>query len=279
MIASFLIALREGIEAALIVGIILSYLRKVDARTLVKPVYFGVALGVLASVAVGALFMLLAVEFEGTLEQVFEGATMFLAAAILTTMILWMRKNSLAYSEDLRKRVAFALSEKHSIGLSALAFVSVFREGIETVLFLGSASFTSTGLQLIVGGALGLGLAVVMGLAIVKYSVRLDLKKFFNVTGILLILFAAGLVAHGIHEFEEAGVFAPIVEHVWDTNWLVNDHSDLGQTLTALFGYNGDPSLVEVLGYVGYWLVLLVWIYRDTAVALFRKMTASTTPT
>ena len=144
MIASFLIALREGIEAALIVAIILSYLKKIDAEKLARPVYAGTVLGILGSVAVGGLFLLLSVEFEGTGEQIFEGSTMLLAAAILTTMILWMNRNSKAISEELKAKVSQALSTRQSYGLAGLAFVSIVREGIETVLFLGSTSFTSS---------------------------------------------------------------------------------------------------------------------------------------
>lgn len=278
MIASFVIALREGIEAALIVGIILGYLRKVGAPYLQKPVYYGVGLGILASVAVAGVFVILALEFEGTTEQLFEGTTMFIAAAMLTSMILWMHKNSKEYSAGLREKVEGALTKGQSYGLAVLAFVSVFREGVETVLFLGSASFSSTGFQILVGGGLGLALALLFGIAMMKYSVKLNLRTFFNVTGILLIVFAAGLVAHGIHEFEEVGVIPPIVEHVWDVNWVVDDHSDLGRLLTALFGYNGNPSLTEVLGYLSYWLLVIWWIYRDVTVNLFKKAVAAVRP-
>jgi len=260
------------------VGIILSYLRKVGALELQRPVYYGVGLGVLASVAVAGVFAFLALEFEGTTEQLFEGTTMFIAAAMLTTMILWMHKNSKEYSAGLKEKVDVALSKGQSYGLAVLAFVSVFREGVETVLFLGSASFSSTGVQIIIGGALGLGLALVIGLAIMRYSVKLNLRTFFNVTGILLIVFAAGLVAHGIHEFEEVGVIPPMIAHVWDVNWVLDDHSDLGRLLTALVGYNGNPSLTELLGYFAYWGVILGWIYRDATTDLFKRAVAAVRP-
>ena len=279
MIESFVIALREGIEAALIVGIILGYLKKVGAATLAKPVYFGVGLGVLASIGVAGIFLLLRVEFEGKFEQLFEGITMLVAAAILTTMILWMRNNSKTFSEDMREKVETALTKRQSYGLASLAFVSIWREGIETVLFLGSASFTSSGVQLLVGGGLGLGLAVLIGLAIMKYSVRLDLRTFFNVTGILLILFAAGLVGRGILEFQEAGLIAPVIEHVYDINWLINGQSTAGKLLTALLGYDASPSLAEIFGYVGYWALIGFWMYRDAISNLFRRIAGSFRPT
>jgi len=278
MIESFVIALREGIEAALIVGIILGYLKKVGAETLAKPVYYGVGLGVLASIGVAGLFLLLSVEFEGKYEQLFEGITMLVAAVILTTMILWMRNNSKTFSEDMREKVETALTKRQSYGLASLAFVSILREGVETVLFLGSASFTSSGIQLLIGGGLGLGLAVLIGVAIMKYSVRLDLRTFFNVTGILLILFAAGLVGRSILEFQEAGVIAPVVEHVYDINWLINGQGTAGKLLTALLGYDASPSLTEILGYVGYWVLIGFWMYRDAISSLLKRIAGSFRP-
>jgi len=278
MIASFLITLREGIEAALIVAIVLSYLNKVGAKALLRPVYTGVLAGVLASIVAGSLFLLLSVEFEGTGEQIFEGVTMSIAAIVLTTMIFWMRDNSRAYSEDLKKKVQAALSSKETLGLTALVFVSILREGIETVLFLGSASFTTSGVQTIVGGSAGLIVAIVVGLAIIKYSVKWNLKTFFNVTGVFLILFAAGLVARGLGEFQEAGLVPGVVAHVWDTGGFISDGSDLGQALSALFGYTAAPSLTQILGYVGYWVFVAIWVYRDLTVSWFRKVFAVVRP-
>lgn len=274
MLASFVITLREGIEAALIVAIILAYLKKANAQELAKPVYLGIGLGIAASVAVAAAFAVLSVEFEGEFEQLFEGTTMFIAAAILTTMIVWMQKNSKTYSEELKHKVSRVLSGKESLGLASLAFVSIFREGVETVLFLGSASFNTSGIQLLIGGALGLGLAFAIAVAIIRYSVRVNLSTFFKATGVLLVIFAAGLVAHGVHEFEEAGLIAPIVANVYDINWFLDDHTDLGRLMTALVGYNGNPSLSEILGYVGYWIFVAFAVYRDGTVSTLRKLFA-----
>jgi len=272
MLASFLITLREGIEAALVVAIMLSYLAKVGAKTYARPMYLGVILGVVASVGVAGLFELVAVEFEGSFETVFEGFTMLLAAAVLTTMIVWMARNSKALSENLKVKMEQAMGSRRALGLAFLAFISVFREGVETVLFLGSASFTTTGLQLLLGGILGLAAAAFIGLAIIRYSVRLDLKTFFAVTGVLLVLFAAGLVARGLHEFVEAGVVPALIEHVWDSNWIVNDQSTLGNLLTSLLGYNGTPSLIEILGYVAYWITLVYGVYRAEAVSVLKRI-------
>lgn len=229
----------------------------------------------MASIAVAALFILLAIEFEGRYEQLFEGSAMFLAAAILTTVILWMRNSSKAYSEDIKVKMDIALTGRQSYGLATLAFISILREGIETVLFIGSASFSTSGLQTLIGAGLGLGVALLLGIAIMWYSVRLDLRTFFNVTGFLLILFAAGLVSRGIGEFGEAGVIAPGVQSVWDTNGIISDQSSVGKILTALFGYIGSPSLSQVIGYIAYWLLIILWLYREATTLAFKKILAT----
>lgn len=273
-----MITLREGLEAALIVAIILGYLKKVGAKALSKPVYTGIIVAILASVALGAMFLALSVEFEGRAEQIFEGSTMFLAAIILTSMILWMNDNSKAYSESLKKKVELAITRNQTFGLAALAFVSILREGIETVLFLGSTSFSSSGLSILVGGLLGLAVATLAGIAIIRYSVRIDLRRLFQVTGVVLVLFAAGLISRGIGEFGEAGIIPPLSERIWNTSWIIGDGSALGELLGSLFGYAASPSLAQVIGYVSYWAILMAWLYRDAVLTVLRRDQASARP-
>jgi len=272
MIPSMLITLREGIEAALILGIVLSYIKKIGAESMKKPVLLGLGFGIISSIGVAALFLLASVEFEGSTEQIFEGTTMFIAAVLLTTVIIWMSRNARSHGQHIRESIERSIGSKESHGLLILAFVSVFREGVETVLFVGSASFSSDAFATFAGAAIGLVLAALVGLLVFRYSVRLDLRSFFRVTGVILVLFAAGLVAHGIHEFDEAGIINPIVASLWNTNPIVDDQSDAGRLLTALFGYNGNPSLAEVLGYLSYWVLVAVIAYRDSMVWAARKM-------
>ncbi|MBE0636877.1 FTR1 family protein [Candidatus Bipolaricaulota bacterium] len=278
MIPTMLITLREGIEAALIVGIVLSYVQKIGAEDMKKPVLLGLGLGIFSSIGVAALFLLASVEFEGRTEGIFEGTTMFIAAAVLTTVIVWMAKNAKSHGQHIRESIERSVGSRESHGLLILAFVSVFREGVETVLFVGSASFSSDALATLAGAVIGLLAAALVGLLVFRYSVRLDLRSFFRVTGVILVLFAAGLVAHGIHEFEEAGITDPIVASVWNTNPIVDDHSDAGRLLTALFGYNGDPSLAEVLGYSAYWVLVTGIAYRDSMAWAARKMLSFVMP-
>jgi len=140
--------------------------------------------------------------------------------------------------------------------LFGLAFLAVVREGIELALFLTAATFASDAQSTILGTLLGLGVAILLGWGLFASTVRLDLRRFFQVTGFLLILFAAGLVAHGVHEFNEVGWIPSIVEHVWDANPILDENSTLGSLLKALFGYNGNPSLTEVLAYFAYFILI-----------------------
>lgn len=253
MLSALVITLREGLEAALIIGIILGFVVKLGRDREVKAVWTGVALAVIASLAAGAGIYLVAGEFSGQAEEIFEGAAMFLAAGILTWMIFWMRKQAGNICENLQSQVSASLASGSSWGLIFLAFVVVVREGIETALFLfASSRMAESTLMTTVGGLVGLFLAILIGYSIYIGSSRLNLRWFFNITSVVIILFAAGLLAHGIHEFHEAGLIPPVIEHVWDTNGFLAERSGLGQFLTAIVGYNGNPSLVEVTVYFLY---------------------------
>lgn len=260
MAASLLITLREGLEAALIVGIILAYLSKTGNRDKFGVVWFGVGLSVVMSLVVGAGIFLSAGELEGRAEELFEGTAMLTAAGVLTYMIFWMRKQAINIRAHLQAQIHTALETGSLVALGVLAFVAVGREGIETALFMFAATKAATPITATVGGLLGLVTAIVLGYLLYRGTYRLNLRAFFNVTSILLLLFAAGLVAHGIHEFHEAGIIPPVIESVWDTNSVLHEQSTAGSFLKALFGYNGNPSLVEVLAYAAY-LLLVGWMY------------------
>jgi len=261
LFSSLLITLREGLEAALIIGIILAYLARTNNRHGFKPIWLGTSLAVLTSLVAGATIYLLAGEFSGRAEEIFEGIAMFVAVGVLTWMIFWMRKQAVDIKAHLHSQIQSVLANGSSLGLVILAFVVVVREGIETALFLFAATRTAESPFLfIIGGLLGLAIAIVIGYSIYKGSSRLNLKAFFNLTSLVLIVFAAGLLAHGIHEFHEVGIIPVVIEHVWDTNNILPEKSTFGQFLTALFGYNGNPSLIEVGAYFVY-LILALGIY------------------
>ncbi|MFH1125855.1 MAG: FTR1 family protein [Candidatus Altiarchaeota archaeon] len=270
MISSFIITFRETLEAALIVGIVLSYLVKTRQTTYLRTVYAAIISGVVASIIGAVLFNSLAGGFTGRAEEIFEGVTMLIGAFLLTTMILWMLSQKHIASE-LENKVSLEINEAHKIGLFSLVFVSVLREGIETVIFLGAANFASADNNP-VGLLAGIFAAILVGYGIFAGSMKMNLKKFFNATSILLILFAAGLVAGGVHGLQEAGILPEFVEHVWDVNPQVNQDGSypllhekgyFGGLLHDLFGYRGDPSLMEVLGYLTY-LALAVVLWKNT---------------
>ncbi|MBI5053487.1 MAG: FTR1 family protein [Chloroflexi bacterium] len=154
-------------------------------------------------------------------------------------------------------------------GLFALTFLSVFREGVETALFLGAAAFQTTALETIIGSVIGLALAALIGYVIYASTVRLNLRLFFNLTSFLLLIFAAGLFMHGVREFQGVGWLPEVIKPMWDTSALISKESIAGQFLSTLIGYTPKPSLVELIAYVGYWLITLLgvrwWINRLTA--------------
>lgn len=263
MIQDFIISFRETLEIALIVGIILSYLAKTKQQKYNKVVYIGIVSAVVASVIGAILFIVLAGGFEGRAEQIFEGITMLIGAVLLTTMILWMMKQK-HIARELEQKVKVEVSEAHKLGLFLIVFFSVLREGIETVIFLGAAGFISADKNFIWALA-GIAAAIFLGYLIFISSMKINIKTFFNITSILLILFAAGLVASSSHEFEEAGIINPMIEHVWDINPSVNpdgsfpllhEEGYIGGILKGLVGYDGNPSLAMLMSWLVYILIV-----------------------
>jgi len=264
-VAAAVITFREGLEAALVVGIVLSYLNKTGRLDLRRPAWAGVWLAVGVSVVLGGGLQVVGARLEGRLEQLFEGTTMLFAALVLTWMIFWMRYQARHIRVGLEHEMQRAMSAHAGWGILSLTFLAVFREGVETVLFLSAAAFSGTGSGLFTGAVIGLVLAAATGWSIFRAASRLNLRRFFDVTSILLLLFAAGLVAAGVHEFQEAGLIPVVVEHLWDMNSVLNEDSLAGALLKSLFGYNGNPSLLEVLAYFGYYGVILSGIRWWTA--------------
>jgi high-affinity iron transporter len=220
-------------------------------------------------------------SLEGNAEKIFEGITMLIAAGILTWMIFWMGKQARFLKSELEDGVNKAAASAGKRAVFMLAFMAVVREGVELAIFITAAFFagnqsqaTANLIQTLAGTILGLGTAALLGYTIFATALRLDLRRFFQVTGILLILFAAGLVAHGIHEFNEVGWIPGIVEHLWDVNIFLDENSVVGQLLKTLFGYNGNPSLTEMIAYFGYIIVTFIFWRRDNKVSVKAKATA-----
>ena len=257
-----LLTTREGLEASLIVGIVLAYLAKTDNRHRFKAIWVGTAAAILASIALGGALFFAVGELEGRSEQIFEGTTMLSAVAVLTWMIFWMRKQARNIKGELEAKLAGAIAAGSAAGLASVVFFAVLREGWETSLFLFAISENSNPLSTSIGAVIGLVISVSLGVALYMGSRRLNLRQFFTVTGILLIVFAGGLLAHAVHEFQEAGLLPMTIEHVWSTNGFLNEDSRIGQFLVTLFGYNGNPSLFEVIVWIGYLVAALTFFLR-----------------
>jgi high-affinity iron transporter len=215
-LGTFVITLREGFEAALIVGLILAYLAKTGQREQATAVWWGVVAAAVTSAAIGGILFLSVGELEGTSEMVYEGTTMILAAALVTWMAFWMRKQAATIGSHLREQVSESLRTAGAIGLATVAFIAVAREGLETALFMFASTEDSGPVIAVAGGILGLAAAVGLGVAFYRGALRLDLGKFFTGTSVLVIAFAAYLIFSGLHEFGEASgsealeVIAPV---------------------------------------------------------------------
>jgi high-affinity iron transporter len=257
VLSALLITLREGLEAALIVGVVLGYLRQIGRRDRAPYAWVGVGVAAMFSAILAVMMRVIGAELSEPFEQIFEGTTMLLAVAVLTWMIFWMRYQARFLQSDLERRVHSVVTQGQDWGLFVLTFLAVFREGLETALFLAANAFAADAASTLTGALIGLALAVGAGILIYVYSVRLDMKLFFNATSLLLIVFAAGLLAHGVHEFQEIGWLPILTGTAWDTRWLLDHKSDLGSIVRALVGYTSKPTWLEVTVYVGYWVVVL----------------------
>jgi high-affinity iron transporter len=254
----FLVTLREGLEAALIIGIILAHLAKLRHPSGSRMVWLGTLSASALSLAGGAILYFTTLgHMSGWMLELFEGASMLLAVAVLTWMIFWMRSHSRTLAAHLREQVDQAVMAGSSLALAVLAFTVVVREGLETVLFLFAGSIIAGSLvSYYLGALLGLIAAATLGYGVYKGSYRLPLGVFFNLTGAMLILLAAGMVSNGLHEFHEIGIVPPLIEHVWDLSHILGDETLLAKYLEALFGYDPSPSLLQAIAYFAYLLVV-----------------------
>jgi high-affinity iron transporter len=269
IISPTIISLREGIEAALIIAIMLSYLRKTNQTNLRKYVISGTLVAILASLGVAIVVGLLWGIFEGPMLNVFEGSVILIAAVLLTTMIVWMWNAGAKVTQEIEESMQMSVVQKSGIGLALLSFSLVVREGVELSLF-SMALVIQEGIESYIGVALGLSIAVFLGLGIYKGSLRVNLKTLFKWTSIFLILFAAGMIAYGIHELQDAGLLLIGPIEVWNINPpvlpdggypLLHENGLIGGMAKALFGYNGNPSALEIVAYVGYLVIAFTYLW------------------
>jgi high-affinity iron transporter len=269
MTFSLLVTVREGLEMALIVTILLGYLRSVNQKQHFREIWYGVAAAAVLSIAVGAGLKLASTELDGRVQEAFEGFAMLFAVAVLTWMLFWMKRQSAGISRDLRNRMDTALSTGSVTALSLLAFSAVGREGLETALFLfaGSTSHGSD-LEFVMGGVIGFGIAAVVGVALYYGARGLPIKHFFNVSAVLLMILAAGLLTRSLTELYEATIIPNLGHRPWDMDDLLPMTSSLGKFLHALFGYDSAPAVSQIVLYWGYLAAVvaayLAWPYLGT---------------
>lgn len=263
VLVPFLITFREGLEAALIIAIIVAYLTKIGKGDLKKYAWYGTGSAIILSAVLGALILIFFGNLSGVSAQLFEGTAAILATVVLTSMIFWMARNAKRIKGSLQEKIDVSISMKHLVGITAVSFIAVFREGIETVLFL--AALFGTGVaDTMAGFGAGIVMTVIISFFLFRGSIKLPLDKFFKYTSVLLIVFAAGLFGYGIHEYMEAAEgLGYNVGFVGKEAFNINPASAahplhekgwLGSILKSLVGYDGNPEVLRVMGYMSYWL-------------------------
>jgi len=255
MIAGTLITIREGLEAFLIVGILVGYLTKVKRPQFKVHVWIGTAAALIVSALLAILFQYMAFQFEGVAAELFQATIALLAVSVLTWMVLWMQRQSRGIRGELEQEADAAISSGQAFALGSLAFVSVLREGVETALFLSALLVTSRDTQLLPGAVLGLVVAAGATYLLFRSTIRLNLRTFFAVTGIFLILIAAGLVGHSVMALQEIGWLPLGTSIAWNLQGFMPNEGLAGRLLHAFFGYEAVPTLLMVFGYVLYVLV------------------------
>jgi high-affinity iron transporter len=260
---SFLIALREGLEAFLLVGIMLSYLDRIRAQSFKRYLYLGVVAGLLASLVVAFLFQVVVSQFESEYYRscLMIGILLF-ASGVLTYMAIWMQRQSRGRTSEAQARIDAHVGTSNLVGMVSLAFVAVLREGFESVLFFSALAYSPQGLTLqsgLIGGLLGLAASIALVYALLRGSRRVPLAQFFKYTGLLLIVIAAGLLSSGINMMQSVG-WLPQPAALFDISWILRDDRGVGIFLRALFGYNAAPNALQFAVWIAYLgLFVLLW--------------------
>jgi len=278
---SFLIASRESLEATLIVVIMATYLKKVEKMNLNRYLYIGTGIAIAASIILAWITQAVYGGLSGIATETFEGVASLTATVVLTYMIFWMMKHAQQIKGELQQRIDIAVTKGQLFGIATLAFVAVFREGLETVLFL-TATFFLDPLGAVIGVLIGFASVIMFAVFLMKGVYKLDVTKFFQYTSIILIVFAAGLAGYGIHELTEAGEgagveFGILGQQAFNINPAMNpdgtypllhEKGAVGSILKALVGYDGNPEWLRVLVYIGYWLIVGTYLLKT-----YRKKT------
>jgi len=258
MFASFLITFREGLEAFLLVGIILSYLAKLGAAKHNKLIYIGVVLGLIVSLMVAFIFQFVVDQFDSAdYRNLLMAGILLFATLVLTYMAIWMQRQAKTQVSNVQKNIREILSNGNVFGLVFLAFLAVMREGFETVLFFSALMYSGQGdfsLQDgIIGAILGLVASLVLVITLMRGTRQVPLQAFFKWTSLLIIIIAAGLLSSAINMLQSADILPIFYTAIFDISHILDDQGVFGTFLRALFGYNSSPNLLPLI----IWLVYL----------------------
>lgn len=266
MLAPFLIMLREGLEAALIVGIIAGYLRQTGRRDWLPAIWVGIFLAAALALFVGAGLQLVSASFPQKAQELFEGLIGLLAVAVLVGMVFWMRRAARSIRSELHHGIDQALQHRSGMGatwaLIGMVFFAVAREGLESVFFLLAIFQQSRDAAAPVGAALGLLVSVGAGWAIYAGALRLNLARFFRWTGVFILFVAAGLLAGSVKAFHEAGIWNGLQSRVYDLSTTLPESSPLGTVLSGLLGYREAPTVGEAVVWLGFLAITLFLFLR-----------------
>jgi high-affinity iron transporter len=261
LLPTFVIGLREGVEASLVVGIIAAFLRQGGHRAALRAMWVGVGLALVVCAGVAVGLQVLDASLPQQQQEALETVVAAAAVGMVTFMIVWMRRHAPTLAAELRASAAEAVAHRSAWALVAMAFLAVMREGIETAVFLlaafeASGDSSSAGL----GAALGIVIAAAIGYGIYRGGVRLDLRRFFRVTAAVLVLVAAGLVASAIHTAHEATWLNSLQGTALDLNWLVRPGTVTSSLVTGVLGVQPEPTVGEALGWLLYAVPMLAYV-------------------
>ncbi len=265
MLVAYLIMLREGVEAALIVGIVASYLSQTGRGRFMPAVWTGVVLAAALCLALGLVLNATSQEFPQKQQELFEGVIAVIATIVLTSMVFWMRRAARSIKAELHDTVDAALrpGDRQGLALVGMAFFAVGREGLESVFFLLATFQQRVGFGVPVGAVLGLLSATAVGWMIYIGGVRLDLRRFFRWTGVFIIFVSAGLLANGLQSFHEAGLWNGLQATAFDLSDVLPADSVFGTLLSAFLGYQETPTVGAVVVYLVYLVPTLVFFFTQ----------------
>jgi high-affinity iron transporter len=276
--ANFLIGLREGLEAALIVAILVAYVVRIDQRQLLPKLWAGVVAALVLSIGAGAILTFTSATLSDEGAELFAGVTSLVAVGLITWMIFWMARNARAIKAHLHGSVDKAVM-RSGWALAVVAFFAVLREGLETALFLW-AGMESSGqtVEPVIGGLLGIGVAVFLGYLLYAGALRINLSTLFFWTGILLIIIAAGVLRYAVHELQEVGVLPGVDEYVFDVTGVLAPDSVIATFIRALFNLTPAMTALELIAWAGFIAITLPLFIRTVRKSGPRPSVSSAPP-